>query len=132
MCEVFAWMERVAVAPHAAGEAVGEGAMRTCYLGNGLVLEEEIVDWQPPHGYVYRGIEATHPFGMRGHVGVLSFAPVARGCRLVWRQYFDHSNVPAMREQLAQSMTVAISSLISRFGGMPDVDEAGTSTTLFE
>ena len=99
------------VVPPAANGAQAVGALRTCMLSNGLVLEEEIVDWQPPHGYTYRGIDATHPFGMRGHVGVLSSASARHGSRLVWQQYFDHSNVPAMREQMEQSMATAIEAM---------------------
>ena len=48
MCQVFSWMDSVTVAPPAATGAQAVGALRTCILGNGLVLEEEIVDWQPP------------------------------------------------------------------------------------
>ena len=86
-------------------------------MENGLVLEEEIIDWQPPHGYAFRGIEATHPFGMRGHVGVLTFKPTEAGCELIWQHYFNHSNVPAMREQLEQSMKSAIKALQGQIDG---------------
>ncbi len=116
MCQVFSWMDSVTVAsPVASGEQT-VGVLRTCIMDNGLVLEEEIVDWQPPQGYAYRGIDATHPFGMRGHVSVLSFTPVECGCQFVWQQYFDHSNIPAMREQLKQSMEAAVETLLRRFG----------------
>ena len=77
-------------------------------MSNGLVLEEEIVDWQPPHGYASRGVDTTHPFGMRGHVAVLAVIPAKHGSQLVWQQYFEHSNVPAMAEQMEQSMAAAI------------------------
>ena len=117
MCQVFSWMDRVTVAPSATSGSQAVGALRTCILGNGLVLEEEIVGWQPPQGYAYRGIDATHPFGMRGHISVLSFNSAECGCQLVWQQYFDHSNVPAMREQLEQSMEAAVDALLRRFGG---------------
>ncbi len=117
MCQIFTWMDRVTIAPPTTDQAQGVGAIRTCYLGNGLILEEEIVNWQPPYGYVFRGAEATHPFGMRGHVGVLSFNRQERGCHFLWLQYFEHNNVPAMREQLEQSMKAALNTLIHRFGG---------------
>jgi uncharacterized protein YndB with AHSA1/START domain len=108
MCQVFSWVDRVTVVPPAANGTQAVGALRTCMLSNGLVLEEEIVDWQPPHGYTYRGIDATHPFGMRGHVGALSFVSAKHGCQFRWQHYFDHSNVPAMREQMKQSMAAAV------------------------
>ena len=108
MCQVFSWVDGVTIMPPAANGAQAVGALRRCMLINGLVLEEEIVDWRPPYGYTYRGIDATHPFGMRGHVGVLSSAPAKHGSRLVWQQYFEHSNAPAMREQMEQSMAAAI------------------------
>ena len=136
MCHLFLWMDSVTVAPPTAGRAQAVGMLRTCILSNGLVLEEEIVDWQPPHGYAYRGIDATHPFGLRVHLGVLSFAPVSnetpteQGCRFVWQQYFDHNNVPAMRKQLEQSMAAAISSLIRQFGGCSLVKESKPSKCL--
>jgi hypothetical protein len=117
MCQVFSWVDRVTVVPPASSSVFAVGALRTCLMSNGLILEEEIVDWQPPLGYAYRGIDATHPFGMRGHVSVLSFTPAECGCQFIWRQYFEHSNVPAMREQMEQSMAAAIDVLLGRFGG---------------
>ena len=94
MCQVFSWMERVTVTFSSTNRAQVTGALRTCVLGNGLVLEEEIVDWQPPQGYAFRGIDATHPFGMRGHVGVLSFASNGEGCCLVWQHQQGHVSCP--------------------------------------
>ena len=117
MCRTFPWMERVSIDSSLAVDKGGVGTIRTCTLGNGLVLEEEIVDWQPPQGYAFRGFDETHPFGMRGHVGVLAFASVKHGTQLTWQQYFDHSNVVAMREQLAESMQSALTALVQRYGG---------------
>ncbi len=117
MCQVFSWMKDVTVTSPNVGEVTSVGSIRTCILENGLVLEEEIIDWQPPQGYAFRGIDATHPFGMRGHVVVLSFTPVVGGCQMTWQHYFEHSNVPAMRKQLEQSMTAAVNALQRQFGG---------------
>ncbi len=116
MCRVFPWMDSVVVDSSSTGP-YGVGAVRTCALDNGLVIEEEIIGWQPPHGYAYRGFDETHPFGMLGHVGVLSFESAANGCELTWQQYFSHANIPAMREQLQQSMQAAMDRLVQRFGG---------------
>ncbi|MEM7345184.1 MAG: SRPBCC family protein [Chloroflexota bacterium] len=116
MCQLFSWMDNVTVAPSVVGGPLAVGVLRTCILENGLVLEEEIVAWHPPQGYAYRGIDATHPFGMRGHVSAISFVSHEDGCQIVWQHYFDHPNVSAMREQLKQSMNVAIDTLIRRFG----------------
>ncbi|MEM7035199.1 MAG: SRPBCC family protein [Chloroflexota bacterium] len=116
MCNLFSWMDSVAIASPAASNTTTVGSLRTCILGNGLILEEEIIDWQPPYGYAFRGIDATHPFGMRGHVGVLSFTPTECGCLFTWQQYFDHSNVPVMRQHLTQNMEAAIDTLKQSFG----------------
>ena len=66
-----------------------------------------------PRGYAYHGIGATHPKGMRGCVRVFDFAPDECGCQVVWRQYFDHNNVRAMRNRFAGKLKSVASLYLS-------------------
>ncbi len=115
MCTILAWMHNITVEDPHGGEQIGLGARRRCHFGNGMVLEELIVGWQPPLRYAYRGVDETHPFGMNGHLGIIECQPHDQGTHLIWRHYFDHSNLQAMRKQLAASMQMAIDSLLEQF-----------------
>ncbi len=117
MCQVFSWMDKVTITSPKTGEVQAVGAIRRCVLENGLVLEEEIIEWRPPQCYAFRGIDATHPFGMRSHVGALSFTSIEGGCQMTWQHYFEHSNSSAMREQLERSMVAVVDALRRQFGG---------------
>ncbi len=113
MCRIFGWMHAVTVDNAQAEVTGGLGARRQCHFGNGMVLEEVVVGWQPPHQYVYQGVDETHPFGMRGHVGVITCTEMADGdTELRWRHYFDHSNPEAMCQQLDESLNTAIQGLL--------------------
>ena len=130
MCRLFPWMHKITVDFEAnknplKGSSFVQGQslngrdtmIRRCYFGNGLVLEEEIVHWQAPHSYVYRGIDETHPFGMTGHAGSVHCQPHENGTWLSWKHYFQHSNPAAMSQQLMVNIDMALSSLIARYGG---------------
>ncbi|MEM7126536.1 MAG: SRPBCC family protein [Chloroflexota bacterium] len=123
MCGIFSWMHDITVDNRAATEANGLGAKRSCYFGNGMVLEEIIVGWQPPHRYAYRGVDETHPFGMIGHLGIIECRPEEGGTLLLWQHYFEHSNPKAMLEHLTTSVQTAINSLIERFNRSQTVEE---------
>jgi uncharacterized protein YndB with AHSA1/START domain len=115
MCDLFSWMHAVGVDNHDASEPNGVGAKRRCHFGNGMVLEEVIVGWEPPTRYAYLGVDETHPFGMTGHLGTIECQPDGTGTRLVWSHYFEHANPEAMLEQLSASIEMAINSLVERF-----------------
>ena len=115
MCNVFSWMHDISVDNRAAAEPNGLGARRYCHFGNGMVLEEIIVGWEPPHRYAYRGVDETHPFGMIGHLGTIDCLPDREGTLLLWKHYFDHSNPVAMLHQLRASVQMALDSLVVQF-----------------
>ena len=115
MCSIFPWMDRVTITPNESRQSNGLGSMRRCQFGNGMVLEEEIIGWWPPNGFAFRGIDHSHPFGMRGHVGHITWQQLTDGCHLTWKHYFDHSNPEAMREQLIESVNAVFSNLKTCF-----------------
>ena len=115
MCSVFSWMHDIHVDNSNAAAPNGLGAKRICHFGNGLVLEELIVGWEPPRRYAYYGIEESHPFGMLGHVGIIECFPDKNGMTLLWKHYFNHLNPAAMLVQLSASAQLAIDSLVERF-----------------
>lgn len=117
MCHVFPWMDTVQVRSKTAEPSYGPGARRYCHFGNGMVLEEVIVSWEPPFRYAYKGVDETHPFGMLDHLGVIRCDAQDGGTLLTWQHYFDHHNVEAMSEQLGGSMKEAITGLAARYNG---------------
>lgn len=110
MCRIFPWMHDVALV-EADEQYGGIGASRRCYFGNGLVLEETMIGWWPPNGYAFRVEDDEHPFGMRDHVGTIWFESTNDGSRITWKQYFNHSNPAAMRQNLFESMTIALNNV---------------------
>ena len=115
---IFPWLIQVSVDNSRAFIKDGLGARRICYLGNGMLLEEVIVGWQPPDMYAYAGLDESHPFGMRGHVGVIRCESLVEvGTLLRWQHYFNHANPAAMREQLNSSLEAAMRNLIITCGG---------------
>lgn len=115
MCLLFSWMHEVSVDNSNATVPNGLGARRRCAFGNGMVLEEIIVGWEPPWRHAYRGLDETHPFGMVGHLGIIECHPTEGGTSLIWQQYFEHPNPAAMCKQLNASMQMAIQNLQERF-----------------
>ena len=115
MCRVFSWMHTITLDNSDAMEPNGLGAKRRCHFGNGMVLEEVIVGWEPPFRYAYRGVDETHPFGMIGHLGIIECRPFNAETNLIWKHYFDHSNPAAMRKQLNESVDMALQCLRSLY-----------------
>lgn len=114
---LFPWVQAVSVDNSRALVPNGLGARRTCYFGNNLMLEELIVGWHPPHAYAYAGLEESHPFGMRNHVGIIRCKLQDNRTILSWQHYFEHCNLAAMLQQLDGTMTAVIQNLIDFFGG---------------
>jgi hypothetical protein len=112
---LFAWVHRVIVDnTHAIVEG-GLGARRICLFGGDMILEELIVGWDPPQLYAYAGVDATHPFGMTGHVGVIRCEDgAADGTLLRWQHYFDHPHLSAMQTQLDGSLRAVMRNLLAR------------------
>ncbi|MBV7327257.1 hypothetical protein KFU94_03180 [Chloroflexi bacterium TSY] len=118
MCRLFSWMHKIEVDNSEATEPNGLGAKRRCSFGNGMVLEEIIVGWQPPTRYAYRGVDETHPFGMVGHLGTIECQPVMDdSTRLIWEHYFEHSNPAAMLKKLNESVDAVLQSMVDIFQG---------------
>ncbi|MDJ0752808.1 MAG: SRPBCC family protein [Ardenticatenaceae bacterium] len=114
---LFPWLTGIQVDNTHALIADGLGARRICHFGNGMVLEEVIVSWDPDRSYAYAGIDDSHPFGMTDHVAVVTCEPVGQQTYLSWVHYFHHPNPPAMREQLKETMNAVMESLINNCGG---------------
>lgn len=114
---LFPWVQAVTVDNSQAIVPNGLGARRTCHFGNNLMLEELIVGWHPPHAYAYAGLEESHPFGMRNHVGLIICRLQDNRTILSWQHYFEHCNLAAMLQQLDGTMTAVVQNLIECFGG---------------
>ncbi|MEM7111249.1 MAG: SRPBCC family protein [Chloroflexota bacterium] len=116
--QLFPWIHKVTVDNTKAVVPNGRGAKRTCYFGNGLMLEEVIVGWEPPHRYAYAGVDETHPFGMVGHVALVVCKPAASGLTHVrWQHFFDHPNPTMMAKPLEANLETAVCNLIDHYGG---------------
>ena len=116
--ELFPWISTVRIDNSHAIIENGLGARRICNFGNNMTLEEIIVGWNPPESYAYAVLDATHPFGMIGHVGVVSCGSGAENTtELVWQHYFNHPNLAVMLQQLDGTMSLVIRNLIDRFNG---------------
>ncbi|MFC1975699.1 SRPBCC family protein [Chloroflexota bacterium] len=115
---LFPWVQSVTVDSRQAEVEGGVGARRCCNFGNGMVLEETIVAWNPPHMYAYSCQDETNPFGLKDHLGLVTCqADAEAGTILTWRQYFAHPNPQAMVEKMDGSLSMAILKLINRFNG---------------
>ena len=118
MPRLFPWVQNVTVDSSQAEVEGGVGTRRCCNFGEGMVLEETIVGWNPPRMVAYRCQDETNPFGLRSHLGLVTCRVKAEeGTILTWRQYFDHPNPPEMVEKLDNSLSIAFQRLVDRFGG---------------
>ena len=116
--ELFPWISAVRIDNSQAVIPNGLGARRICNFGNNMTLEEIIVGWHPPESYAYAVLDETHPFGMTGHVGVVSCRPgEADTTDLAWQHYYNHPNLDVMLQQLDGTMSMVITHLVDRFGG---------------
>jgi hypothetical protein len=123
--KLFPWIQSVSVDSSQADVEGGVGVRRCCNFGNGLVLEETIVGWNPPYMYAYACQDETNPFGLKGHLGLVTCQADAEdgtilpedGTILTWRQYFGHPNPQAMVEKMDGSLSIAIQKLMNRFSG---------------
>lgn len=115
MCSIFTWIHEVYIDNEHAITPGGLGARRSSYFGNGLVLNEIIVGWQPPFRYAYQGVELAHPFGMFGHLAIVECYRRGSRTQLIWKHYFNHLNPQAMLEQLTASMEMVVDRMQNRF-----------------
>ena len=94
----------------------GEGAVRSCDLGDTKVIED-IVLWQPEQAFAY-ALRDGNDFGITNHLGVLLLAPgMNGGTRFRWQLYFDHPQPDAISEGIRESLGPGIEALIAEFGG---------------
>lgn len=116
--QLFPWIHKVTVDNETAVIPNGLGAKRACHFGNGLVLEEIIIGWEPPHRYAYAGVDETHPFGMVEHVALVVCQAAANGlAHLRWQHFFDHPNPKMMVKPLKVNLETAVGNLIDHYGG---------------
>ncbi len=99
------------------------GTCRVCSVTGMGDLREEIVRWNPPHGYAYKAEGKLAP--IRNHLGVFHLQRTESGsCLLVWRQYFQNASGPlglllgGMFPLVMQVMMKrALSNLLQQLGG---------------
>lgn len=118
LSKLIPWVRSVTMDNNQAVVEGGVGARRRCNFGHGLVLEETIVSWQPPSMYAYACVEETNPFGLTGHLGLVTCeADDVEETILTWRHYFDHPNPAVMQEKMEASLSMTMQTLINRLGG---------------
>jgi uncharacterized protein YndB with AHSA1/START domain len=90
------------------GERNGVGSVRRLRIGPLPPFEETVTEFVPPERIVYR---ITRGSPLRGHVGVMSFAPASGGTRFVYDIRLA-SPVPGLavlvRSALTRSITRAL------------------------
>lgn len=112
LCRLFAWMHHIEVVNTETHTIYGASTKRRCHFGNGLVLEETIVGWWPPNGYAYLGSDEAHPFGMRGHLGLIWCESADEQTNLIWQHWFDHCDPAAMKERLNENIQAALQNFV--------------------
>ena len=113
-CDFVPGMSRVLVDSSHACQPNGVGTIRTCYFGNDMLLEERIVLWQPPFSYGYSAT-APNPFGLWNHLAVMECHPLQTQTKLIWKQYFEHDDLPAMLRLMHQTFDGVIGEIYGRF-----------------
>jgi uncharacterized protein YndB with AHSA1/START domain len=94
------------------GHRNGVGSVRKLQIGPGPPFEETVTEFDPPSRIVYR---ITKGGPLRGHVGIMTFAPEGTGTRL----HYDirlASPVPGLAAIVRASLTRSVNK------GLPKVD----------
>ena len=74
------------------GQALAEGSWRRITMTDGAVLEEVVLDYDPPRKHRYRWTEGLKPpfsFLVRSGTGCWDFSEVDGGTRIVWSYVFE-------------------------------------------
>lgn len=94
------------------GQSLETGAHRTITMTDGVVLEEEILDYTRPTRHQYRwvgGIKPPFSWLVRSGTGCWEFSEVSGGTRIVWSYVFE------LRSALAYPLALPIISLFKRW-----------------
>jgi uncharacterized protein YndB with AHSA1/START domain len=94
------------------GNRNGVGSVRKLQIGPAPPFEETVTEFDPPHRIAYR---ITRGSPLRGHLGVMTFAPEGSGTRF----HYDirlASPVPGLAAIVRASLTRSINK------SLPDVD----------
>jgi len=94
------------------GQSLETGAHRTITMTDGVVLEEEILDYTRPTRHQYRwvgGIKPPFAWLVRSGTGCWEFSEVSGGTRIVWSYVFE------LRSALAYPLALPINSLFKRW-----------------
>lgn len=112
--EYSAGIERVAVTS-------GREA-RVCYfrpgdgVTNGMVLRE-LIRWEAPNVGYATSAEVPNDFGLTNDLGIVTVVAAPQGTTFTWEQYYDHSDLPAVRSSFDEGIADIGERLIQRFGG---------------
>ena len=109
-CQFFPNLKQVGVSQSE------QGLIRSCDFGNDMILEEQIVLWQPPTVHAYAAM-TPNPFGVWHHYAVVTCKPHKDGTKLRWQHYFEHDDLPTMLAMLNKMFDQAFAGLLAQFGG---------------
>ncbi|MEM7126803.1 MAG: SRPBCC family protein [Chloroflexota bacterium] len=101
---------------HASVGQSERGLVRRCDFGNDMIVEEQIILWQPPSAYAYAAI-APNPFGLREHYATVTCNPCEEGTHLRWQHFFEHDDLAAMKSVLDGVFEQIFDGLLAQFGG---------------
>jgi uncharacterized protein YndB with AHSA1/START domain len=87
------------------GERNGVGSVRKLNVGPGPAFEETVTEFERPSRIVYR---ITKGSPLRGHVGVMTFEPVGRGCTHFHYDIRLASPIPGLAAIVRASLTRSV------------------------
>ena len=92
------------------------GLIRVCDFGHGMIVEEQILLWQPPTRFAYAML-TPNPFGIRHHYATVTCQPYKAGTQLRWQHYFEHDDLTAMLSMLNKMFEAFFIRLFGQFEG---------------
>ncbi len=81
-----------------------------------MILQEQIMLWQPPAMYAYSAV-APNPFGVWHHYAIVTCKAHKSGTQLRWQHHFEHDDLAAMLSMLNQMFDQIFARLFAQFGG---------------
>ncbi|MCI0354538.1 MAG: hypothetical protein L0099_05800 [Acidobacteria bacterium] len=82
----------------------------------GMVLRE-IIRWEAPNLGYSTSADPANDFGLMNDLALVTVVATPQGTMFTWEQYYDHSDLPAMRAGFDQGIADIGQRLVARFGG---------------